>query len=105
LSAALKRIRRELMNNAQLNELKKNMLPTARLERDMHTCQAAVPYAGCVQVAEKLSQITPVRGHAKVMLVNSGAEALENAVKIARAATGKNNVICFDGGYHGSHRN
>jgi 4-aminobutyrate aminotransferase/(S)-3-amino-2-methylpropionate transaminase len=93
------------MNNAQLNELKKNMLPTARLERDMHTCQAAVPYAGCVQVAEKLSQITPVRGHAKVMLVNSGAEALENAVKIARAATGKNNVICFDGGYHGSHRN
>jgi 4-aminobutyrate aminotransferase-like enzyme len=42
-----------------------------------------------------------VRGHGKVMLVNSGAKALENAVKIARAATGKNNVICFDGVYHG----
>ncbi len=54
-----------------------------------------------MKVAEKLSQVTPVRGHAKVMLANSGAEALENAVKVARAATGKNNVICFDGGYHG----
>ena len=73
----------------------------AQIERVMHTCQTVMPYAGYVQVAEKLSQITPVRGHAKVMLVNSGAEALENAVKIARAATGKNNVICFDGGYHG----
>ncbi|MDR5899599.1 4-aminobutyrate--2-oxoglutarate transaminase [Halomonas vilamensis] len=69
--------------------------------RVMHTCQTVMPYEGYVQVAEKLSQISPVRGHGKVMLVNSGAEALENAVKIARAATGKNNVICFDGGYHG----
>ncbi|MGM0702301.1 MAG: 4-aminobutyrate--2-oxoglutarate transaminase [Pseudomonadota bacterium] len=73
----------------------------AQLDRVMHTCQTVMPYEGYVRVAEKLSQITPVRGHAKVMLANSGAEALENAVKIARAATGKNNVICFDGGYHG----
>lgn len=73
----------------------------AQLERVMHTCQTVMPYEGYVRVAEKLSQLTPVRGHGKVMLVNSGAEALENAVKIARAATGKNNVICFDGGYHG----
>ena len=73
----------------------------AQLDRVMHTCQTVMPYEGYVKVAEKLSQITPVRGHAKVMLANSGAEALENAVKIARAATGKNNVICFDGGYHG----
>jgi 4-aminobutyrate aminotransferase/(S)-3-amino-2-methylpropionate transaminase len=73
----------------------------AQVANLMHTCQIVIPYAGYVQVAEKLSQLAPVRGHGKVMLVNSGAEALENAVKIARAATGKNNVICFDGGYHG----
>lgn len=73
----------------------------AQLDKVMHTCQTVMPYEGYVKVAEKLSQITPVRGHAKVMLANSGAEALENAVKIARAATGRNNIICFDGGYHG----
>lgn len=73
----------------------------AQLDKVMHTCQTVMPYEGYVKVAEKLSQIVPVRGHAKVMLANSGAEALENAVKIARAATGKTNVICFDGGYHG----
>lgn len=73
----------------------------AQLDKLMHTCQTVMPYEGYVKVAEKLSQIVPVRGHAKVMLANSGAEALENAVKIARAATGRSNVICFDGGYHG----
>ncbi len=73
----------------------------AQLDKLMHTCQTVMPYEGYVKVAEQLSNITPVRGHAKVMLANSGAEALENAVKIARSATGRNNVICFDGGYHG----
>ncbi len=73
----------------------------AQLDKVMHTCQTVMPYEGYVRVAEKLSQIVPVRGHAKVMLANSGAEALENALKIARAATGRTNVICFDGGYHG----
>ncbi|MFC4258219.1 4-aminobutyrate--2-oxoglutarate transaminase [Marinobacter lacisalsi] len=73
----------------------------AQLDKLMHTCQTVMPYEGYVRVAEKLSQVVPVRGHAKVMLANSGAEALENALKIARAATGKTNVICFDGGYHG----
>ena len=73
----------------------------AQLDRVMHTCQTVMPYEGYVKVAEKLSHITPVRGHAKVMLANSGAEALENAVKVARAATGRSGVICFTGGYHG----
>ncbi|MBZ5487179.1 4-aminobutyrate--2-oxoglutarate transaminase [Halomonas aquamarina] len=73
----------------------------AQLDKVMHTCQTVMPYEGYVRVAEKLSHLVPVRGHAKVMLANSGAEALENAVKIARAATGRPNVICFDGGYHG----
>ncbi|MBW0148104.1 4-aminobutyrate--2-oxoglutarate transaminase [Marinobacter arenosus] len=73
----------------------------AQLDKLMHTCQTVMPYEGYVKLAEKLSGVVPVRGHAKVMLANSGAEALENAIKIARAATGRTNVICFDGGYHG----
>lgn len=73
----------------------------AQLDKLMHTCQTVMPYEGYVKLAEKLSSVVPVRGHAKVMLANSGAEALENAIKIARAATGRSNVICFDGGYHG----
>ena len=73
----------------------------AQLDKLMHTCQTVMPYEGYVKLAQKLSEVVPVRGHAKVMLANSGAEALENAMKIARAATGKTNVICFDGGYHG----
>ncbi|AOY90312.1 4-aminobutyrate transaminase [Marinobacter salinus] len=73
----------------------------AQLDKLMHTCQTVMPYEGYVKLAEKLSGVAPVRGHAKVMLANSGAEALENAIKIARAATGRTNVICFDGGYHG----
>ncbi|MCK2148527.1 4-aminobutyrate--2-oxoglutarate transaminase [Marinobacter alexandrii] len=73
----------------------------AQLDKLMHTCQTVMPYEGYVKLAEKLSGIVPVRGHAKVMLANSGAEALENAIKVARAATGRSNIICFDGGYHG----
>ncbi|MEP1217489.1 MAG: 4-aminobutyrate--2-oxoglutarate transaminase [Marinobacter sp.] len=73
----------------------------AQLDKLMHTCQTVMPYEGYVKLAQKLSEVVPVKGHAKVLLANSGAEALENAMKIARAATGKTNVICFDGGYHG----
>lgn len=72
-----------------------------QLDKVMHTCQTVMPYEGYVRLAERLSNVTPVRGDAKVMLANSGAEALENAVKIARASTGRPNVICFQGGYHG----
>ncbi|XKH02204.1 4-aminobutyrate--2-oxoglutarate transaminase [Marinobacter nauticus] len=73
----------------------------AQLDKVMHTCQTVMPYEGYVKLAQKLSEVAPVKGDAKVMLANSGAEALENAVKIARAATKKTNVICFTGGYHG----
>jgi 4-aminobutyrate aminotransferase/(S)-3-amino-2-methylpropionate transaminase len=72
-----------------------------QLDKLMHTCQTVMSYEGYVRLAQKLSEVSPVKGHAKVMLANSGAEALENAVKIARAATGRTNIICFDGGYHG----
>ncbi len=73
----------------------------AQLDKVMHTCQTVMPYEGYVKLAQKLAEVVPVKGDAKVMLANSGAEALENAVKIARAATKKTNVICFTGGYHG----
>ncbi|MGO1233302.1 MAG: 4-aminobutyrate--2-oxoglutarate transaminase [Marinobacter sp.] len=73
----------------------------AQLDKLMHTCQTVMPYEGYVKLAEKLAGVVPVKGDAKVMLANSGAEALENALKIARAATGKTNAICFTGGYHG----
>ncbi len=74
----------------------------AQLKKVMHTRAAVISYAPYVQLCQKLCELTPVRGpERKAMLVNTGAEALENAVKIARAATGRSNVICFDGGYHG----
>ncbi|MFD2191265.1 4-aminobutyrate--2-oxoglutarate transaminase [Pistricoccus aurantiacus] len=73
----------------------------AQLDKLMHTCQTVMPYAPYVQLAEKLCHLSPVKGEAKAMLVNSGAEALENAVKIARAATGRSGIICFDGSFHG----
>ena len=73
-----------------------------QLDRLMHTCAVVMPYAPYVQLAEKLAGLTPINSdHSKVMLINSGAEALENAVKIARSATGRSGVICFDGGFHG----
>ncbi|MFV8836156.1 4-aminobutyrate--2-oxoglutarate transaminase [Aquisalimonas sp. APHAB1-3] len=73
-----------------------------QLDRLMHTCAVVMPYAPYVQLAEKLAGLTPINSdQAKVMLINSGAEALENAVKIARSATGRSGVICFDGGFHG----
>ncbi|WP_027967131.1 4-aminobutyrate--2-oxoglutarate transaminase [Halomonas halocynthiae] len=73
----------------------------AQLDKLMHTCQTVMAYAPFVQLAEKLCHMTPVKGDAKAMLVNTGAEALENAVKIARAATGRSGIICFDGSFHG----
>ena len=72
-----------------------------QLDRIMHTCQTVMPYAPFVQLAQRLCELTPARGERKAMLVNSGAEALENAVKVARAATGRSGIIGFDGGFHG----
>ena len=58
-------------------------------------------YDSYVNLAEKLSEIAPGRGAKKAVLFNSGAEAVENAVKIAKAHTGKSGLIAFSGGYHG----
>ncbi|RXZ43695.1 4-aminobutyrate--2-oxoglutarate transaminase [Crenobacter cavernae] len=66
-----------------------------------HTCYQVMPYTGYVELAEKLNARAPISGVKKTMFVTTGAEAVENAVKIARAATDRSAVIAFAGGFHG----
>jgi 4-aminobutyrate aminotransferase/(S)-3-amino-2-methylpropionate transaminase len=70
-------------------------------EKLLHTCFMVSMYESYVDLSEKLVAMTPGSGPKKAMLVNSGAEAVENAVKIARAATKRPGVIAFEAGYHG----
>lgn len=69
--------------------------------RYLHTCFMVVGYQPYVDLAEKLCQITPGSGEKKTFFVNSGAEAVENAVKIARLATKRPAVIAFESAFHG----
>lgn len=69
--------------------------------RFSHTCFMINPYESIVELAEKLVARLPGPSPKKAMFVNSGAEAVENAVKIARYATGRRGVIAFKGGFHG----
>ena len=69
--------------------------------RFTHTCFMITPYEGYVAVCERLNELTPGSFAKRSMLVNSGAEAVENAVKIARAYTGRQAVVVFDHAYHG----
>src|SRR4028119_511895 len=66
-----------------------------------HTCFMITPYEGYVEVCEALAELTPGDHAKKSALFNSGAEAVENAVKIARHATGRDAVVVFDHAYHG----
>ncbi|MDA5194189.1 4-aminobutyrate--2-oxoglutarate transaminase [Govanella unica] len=66
-----------------------------------HTCFHVAPYESYIRLAERLNTIAPVTGPAKTMLVTTGAEAVENAIKIARISTGRTAVIAFAGGFHG----
>lgn len=70
-------------------------------QRLTHTCFLASPYPEFVEVAEKVASLTPLDGPSKVTLFSTGAEANENAVKIARYHTGRNAVIVFDNAFHG----
>jgi 4-aminobutyrate aminotransferase/(S)-3-amino-2-methylpropionate transaminase len=72
-----------------------------QLSRFAHTDFTIVPYEVYVSLAERLLALAPFREPAKAAFFNSGAEAVENAVKIARAATGRPAVIAFDGAFHG----
>lgn len=67
----------------------------------LHTCVQVTPYESYIRVAERLNQITPGNFAKKTLLLNTGAEAVENAVKIARAYTGRPGVIAFEDAFHG----
>ena len=72
-----------------------------QLNKFSHTCYQVVPYELYIEVAEKLNQLTPGNYAKKTAFYTTGAEAVENAVKIARAATGRPGIIAFGGGFHG----
>ncbi|TAG47327.1 MAG: 4-aminobutyrate--2-oxoglutarate transaminase [Betaproteobacteria bacterium] len=73
----------------------------AQLERFTHTCYQVVPYESYISLAEKLNALTPGDFAKKTALFSTGAEAVENAVKIARSATKRSGVIAFAGAFHG----
>jgi len=66
-----------------------------------HTCFMVTPYEKYVDVSERLNRLTPGDHDKRSALFNSGAEAVENAIKIARHATGRQAVVAFEHGYHG----
>jgi 4-aminobutyrate aminotransferase/(S)-3-amino-2-methylpropionate transaminase len=72
-----------------------------QVARFTHTCFMVTPYEGYVEVCEALARLTPGDHAKKSALFNSGAEAVENAVKVARHATGRDAVVVFDHAYHG----
>ncbi|MHA7143504.1 4-aminobutyrate--2-oxoglutarate transaminase [Arthrobacter sp. TmT3-37] len=72
-----------------------------QVEHFTHTCFMVTPYEGYIAVAEQLAELTPGDFEKRTVLFNSGAEAVENAVKVARLATGRNAVVAFDHAYHG----
>jgi 4-aminobutyrate aminotransferase / (S)-3-amino-2-methylpropionate transaminase / 5-aminovalerate transaminase len=74
---------------------------TEQIAAFTHTCFMVTPYDKYVQVCEKLNELTPGGHEKRSALFNSGAEAVENAVKIARHATGRPAVVAFDHAYHG----
>ena len=73
----------------------------AQLERFSHTCVMVTPYDSAVMLAETLNALAPGETQKKSIFVTTGAEAVENSVKIARAHTGRRGVIAFGGGFHG----
>ena len=72
-----------------------------QLDKFSHSCVMINPYESAVELAEKLTQIAPGPSEKKAIFVTTGAEAVENCVKIARAHTGRRGVIAFNGGFHG----
>ncbi|MFN4294635.1 MAG: 4-aminobutyrate--2-oxoglutarate transaminase [Thermoflexales bacterium] len=73
----------------------------AQAEAMIHVCGLVATTEPHVQLAEKLNAIAPISGAKKAMITNTGAEAVEQAIQIARAATGRQAIIAFEGAYHG----
>ncbi len=72
-----------------------------QMHRFTHTCVQVLPYEPYIHLAERLNALAPFEGPARTILFTTGAEAVENSIKIARAATGRSGVIAFAGGFHG----
>ena len=72
-----------------------------QLEKFSHTCSMVTPYTSFVELAEKIVELAPGKGEKKAAFLTTGAEAVENAVKVARAYTGRSGIIAFKGGFHG----
>lgn len=72
-----------------------------QLDKFTHTAFQVAPYEGYVALAERINALAPIEGSAKSIFFTTGAEAAENCAKIARAATGRDGVIAFAGGFHG----
>ena len=73
----------------------------AQLDKFSHTCAMVTPYESFVELAEKLTKAVPGDSEKKAIFLTTGAEAVENAIKVARAHTGRSGVIAFKGGFHG----
>jgi 4-aminobutyrate aminotransferase/(S)-3-amino-2-methylpropionate transaminase len=73
----------------------------AQLQNFLHTCAQVTPYESYVRLAERMNQVVPGNFPKKTFFLNSGAEAVENAIKIARAHTGRSGVIAFEDAFHG----
>ena len=73
----------------------------AQLDQYTHTAFQVAAYEPYIALAERLNELAPIQGPAKTILFSTGAEAVENAVKIARKATGRSAVVAFSGGFHG----
>src|ERR1700680_727068 len=72
-----------------------------QLDRFLHTCVQVTPYESYVRLAERMNEVTPGKFSKKTIFVNSGAEAVENAVKIPRAYTKRPGIIAFEDAFHG----
>jgi 4-aminobutyrate aminotransferase len=72
-----------------------------QLERFTHSCYQVIPYTEYVSLAERINAIAPIAGEKKTAFFSTGAEAVENAIKIARSATKRSGVIAFGGAFHG----
>lgn len=72
-----------------------------QMDRFTHTCYQVVPYESYVELAEKVNELSPGTGPKKTAFFTTGAEAVENAIKVARAFTGRPSVIAFNSAFHG----
>lgn len=87
--------------NTGHNHPKVRAAAQAQLEQFSHTCVMVTPYEPAVELAEKLNKLAPGDTPKKSLFVTTGAEAVENCIKIARSYTGRTGVIAFNGGFHG----